>query len=579
MSAFDPSAREPDQLRDQLRRLFRHRTAIASGVLLGALGGGAVSALGGESYTATGEVVVRPIGTAPFEGGGVAADKQLSMGTERQIARSASVADRAARTLGAGVERDDLQDGLRVGNPPDTQILEFEYTADTPREAARRVRAFVQAYLDHREETADRRVDATVTKLREELDPLLERRRELDERIAGATTASARGAAEAEREALGARIADLQGRITGLRTLDTTPGEVVREGDAPDTPSGPGPAVLVVVGSVVGLAGGLVTAWIRSLLDPRARTADEVREILRAPVLGSLPRRGGGTELLEVGPSREGERAETYRTIALRLLRHPWLAEPGGLLVISAREHPETAATAVNLAAALAETGRDVLLVEADPRSPHLAGRLPLRGGAHRPSPGGDWLGGSRLVLDAETAGRLAILPGRRTTDAARAMNSPRLARVLTGAAERGEYVVATTAPLLSHADGTAVAGLVRGVLVVCDPDDTRRDDLGRVRELVESVGGHVLGAVLYGGGRRWERAAPPAADGHPHAEVGTAPEDDLAAAGGEAGPVSSEDTVALKRVAPPPSGDRSDSAYGSYGRYRRAGDGTTLRS
>ncbi|MGK5498114.1 polysaccharide biosynthesis tyrosine autokinase [Streptomyces sp. URMC 125] len=575
MSAFDPSAREPDQLRDQLRRLFRHRAVIASGVLLGALGGGAVSALGSDSYTATGEVVVRPISTAPFEGGGVAADKQLSMGTERQVALSESVADRAAERLSGGTGADDLQEGLRVGNPPETHILEFEYTAGTPKEAERRVRALLQAYLDHREETVNRRIDTTVTKLRGELEPLLDQRRELDERTAGTTGA----AAESERDGLNARIADVQGRITGLKALDTTPGDVVREGDAPGVPSGPGPAVLVAVGSVVGLAGGLVAAWIRSLLDPRARTPEEVRDALRAPVLGTLPRPDGGTELPEVGPSREDERAETYRTIALRLLRHPRLAEPGALLVVAVREYPQTAATAVNLAAALAETGRDVLLVEADPRSPELAGRLPLRGGTHR-SPGVDWLGSPRLAVDTGTAGRLVLLPGRRTPDAARAMNSPKLSRLLTGAADRGEYTVATTAPLLSHADGTAVAALVRGVVVVCDPGGTRRDDLVRARELVESVGGHVLGAVLHESGRRRGRAARTAGSGTGTGiGTGTGPADVPAADPEEAPAYSAEDTVALKRVDPSASGDRSDSAYGSYGRYRRAGDGTTLRS
>lgn len=583
MSAFDHSPQEPDQLRDQLRRLFRHRAVIALGLLLGALVGGAVSTLGGEDYTATGEVVVRPIGTAPPDGGGVSADKQLSMGTERRIARSAAVADRAAEALGGGNDPAGLLRGLRVSTPPETHVLEFEYTADSPERAAQRVNAFVRAYLEHREDAAARRIDTTVTRLTEELKPLLDRRGELDRRIAGAPGGSTGQAAESEREVLTARIADLQGRITGLKSLDTTPGEVVREGEAPDAPSGPGTAVLLVVGAVVGLAAGLVAAWIRALLDPWARSADEVRGALRAPVLGTLPRRRGGAGTpeagLEVGPSRDGDRVETYRTIALRTLRHQRLAEPGSLLVVSPGEDAEAAATAVNLAAALAETGRDVLLVEADPRSPRLAGSLPVRGagrgtgrgadrGADRGQSAGDWPGGVRLAVDAGTAGALTLLPGRRVPDAARALNSPALARLLTGPDGRDEYVVVLTRPLLSHADGTAVAGLVRGVLVVCDPDATRRDDLERVRELVASAGGHLLGAVLHHGGRsrRWPGRGPDrTGDGAPDTPG------DL--------PGDPEDTMPLKQAAPDPSGARPDTAYGSYGRYRRTGDDTTLRA
>ncbi|MBN3931266.1 lipopolysaccharide biosynthesis protein [Streptomyces verrucosisporus] len=587
MSAYDPSSREPDQLRDQLRRLLRHRAVIAAGLLLGAACGGAVSTLGGADYTATGEVVVQAISTAPFEAGGVSADKQISMGTERQVARSATVAGRAAGELGGGADPAQLQRGLRVSNPPDTHILEFEYTADSPQAAAERVNAFVSAYLDHREAAVVRRIDNTVAELNEELQPLIDQREELDEKIAGASTESARQTAESERANLAARIADLQGRVTGLKTLDTSPGDVVRRGEAPEVPSGPGTAVLVPVGAVAGLAGGLLAAWIRSLLDPRARSAGEVRTALRAPVLGILPPpRRDGAGILEVGPSHGGERAEEFRTIALRTLRHPRLAEPGGLLVVSAREHPGTLPAAVNLAAALAETGRDVLLVEADPRTPRLAGELPVRGAVREPVPG-RWPDGARATVDAGTAGYLELIPGCRVPDAARALNSPGFTGLLSGAAERGEYVVAVTAPLLSHADGTAVAGLARGVLVVCDPDTTLRDDLDRVRDLVASVGGHVLGAVLYEGGRRRRRipspAAPtesaPSAEPGPPAGTGRSGADTGPGAGTGGGPGGTgEDTVALKRLEPEPPEARPDTAYGSYGRYRRTGDGTTPR-
>ncbi|PJE97913.1 lipopolysaccharide biosynthesis protein [Streptomyces carminius] len=523
MSHTDPVPREPDQLRDQLRRLFRHRAAIVLGLLLGVLAGGALSAAGGTEYTATGEVVVQPVGAGLPESGGIPADRQLSMATERQVAGSAAVAARAARALGGRTDPAGLRRGLRVSNPPETHLLEFAYTADSPRTAVRRADAFVRAYLDHREETAERRVESILTGLSEELEPLLARRAELDRRIADADGAVARESARAERETLGARIADLQGRVSALRSLDTSPGDVVREGEVPEAPSGPGAAALIAVGAVVGLAGGLVAAWLRSLLDPRVRSAAEARDALGAPVLGTLPRRRGSTGTLEVGPVRGGERAETYRAIAFRVLRHPRLARPGSLLVVSAREHAEAVSTAVNLAAALAETGSGVLLVEADPRAPEVAGRVPVRGGAGE-RPGADWPGGTRLTVDADTAGTLELVPGRAVPDATRALNSPELARLLTGpedgdgtgndgtgndgtgngtagSSTGGRYTVALTRPLLSHADGLAVAGAVRGVLVVCVPDRTRREDLERVRELVASVGGHVVGAVLHPGG------------------------------------------------------------------------------
>ncbi|MCZ1011661.1 hypothetical protein O1L68_38705 [Streptomyces lydicus] len=334
MSVFDEPAEEPDQIRDQLRQLLRYRALLVLGLVLGMLGGAAVSLLGGSTYTATGEVVVHAISTAPFEAGGVSVDKQISMGTERQIAQSASVAAGAAKALKLDTDPATLQRDLRVSNPPETQTLMFEYSADTADRASALVNAFVHAYLDYRQDAATQRIDKTVSKLGEELKPLQEQRKVLDRRIAGAS-GSGRATDESERSNLVSEIADLQGRISSLKSLDTTPGDIVRKGDPPAFPSSPGLVVLLLAGAVIGLVLGILAAWVRSVLEPRVRSVADVQDNLRAPVLGILPRRQGGTELLEVGRSGRGNRAEAYRTIAFRLVHDQRFAGRGSLLIVA----------------------------------------------------------------------------------------------------------------------------------------------------------------------------------------------------------------------------------------------------
>ncbi|WP_407554870.1 lipopolysaccharide biosynthesis protein [Streptomyces sp. Pv4-95] len=502
MSVFDEPSEEPDQLRDQLRQLFRYRALLLLGLVLGMLGGAAVSLFGGSTYTATGEVVVHAISTAPFEAGGVSVDKQISMGTERQIAQSASVAAAAAKALGDSAEPAVLQRDLRVSNPPETQTLMFEYSADSPRRAAALVNAFVHAYLDYRQNAATQRIDTTVSKLSDELKPLTDQRKVLDRRIANAGGGTARATDESERSNIISEIADLQGRISSLKSLDTTPGDVVRKGDPPAFPSSPGLAVLLLAGAVAGLALGILAAWIRSVLEPRVRSVADVQDNLRAPVLGILPRRRGGEALLEVGRAGRGNRAEAYRTIAFRLVHDQRFAGRGSLLIVAPRENADAVSVAVNLAGAFAEIGNDVLLVEANLRTPELTGRLPLRPGHGRPVPG-SWSDGERLAVEAGVDGRFDLLPGREVPNPARALSSPDFARLLTAPADPNENVVVVTGPLLSHADGLAVAKQAAGVVVVCDLNEVRRDDLDRVWELITGAGGHILGAVLDKGSRR----------------------------------------------------------------------------
>jgi Mrp family chromosome partitioning ATPase len=195
-------------------------------------------------------------------------------------------------------------------------------------------------------------------------------------------------------------------------------------------------------------------------------------------------------------------RAEAYRTLAFHL-RHGDAGTAGGTLLVVAPKHDhDTEAAAVNLAAAFAEFGEDVLLVDATASTPGLAARLPLLteeaeddADPHRPLDG-------RVVVDAGTAGRITLSPDRRGATTGDIPMSPMVARALPAAAS-GRSLVVVTRPLLEHADGLAVAQRADGVLIVGVMDHTRRDELRQVRELINCSGGRIVGAVLCTGARR----------------------------------------------------------------------------
>ncbi|MFI8190793.1 hypothetical protein ACIF8T_18595 [Streptomyces sp. NPDC085946] len=505
---------DPDQLRDQLRRLLRYRGTLAAGVVLGLLGSVLLVVLRAGSYSSTGEVLVRAR-TDPFSTFGVAADNQVSMGTERQIALSATVAARAAAALGQPSRADALLDDLRVTNPPDTQVLRFEYTADTADRSARVTNAFADAYLADRQD----RTRAMVRRMTSGLDRQIEAlTRRIDEKSDDSATSTA---------GLRDQIAALQKRASDIRAYDTSGGDVVRRAEPPARPAGPGPAWLVALGLLSGALLGVVLAWLRSALEPRARSVGEVQGALGAPVLGVLPGPDpDDADLLQVGRVA-GDRAEAYRALAFRLRAGEGRAGAGPLLIAAPRQDRHAEAAAVNLAAALAEYGDDVLLVDATaaPDTPGLPARLPLVTGDG--APGGTPEGG--VTVDAGAAGRFVLLPGGPGTPGHGPAAAPAVTRTLPPPGSAGTALVLTR-PLLEHADGLAAAQRVAGVLVVAGLDHTRRDDLRRVRELIGCAGGHLVGAVLDGtapdgrprraadGGRLRRRTRP-----HP-----SAPADDL---------------------------------------------------
>lgn len=368
------------------------------------------------------------------------------------------------------------------------------------------------AYLLKRQEALDATRDKMVKGYKEQRDPISKQLDELSKEIARMPAGSGRDAATSSKTDLQSEVGGYNTKITKLEALDMTPGRVTSAATAPTATDGPGIVMSLALGAAVGLALGLLAAWVRLVFDPAPRSEGDVARSLRAPVLGYLPRdRTGGGPLLAAGEA-DPRVAEEYRSVAFRLAYDSRFADRRRLLVVAPRGSSETAAAvAVNLAASFAETGKDVLLIEADLRTPVLASQLPTDAGG-RPrwsrTPGGpsaagrhadsEWPDGRQLVVDAGESGTFELIPGERARNVPRALTSARATQLISEADSPNSTVVVLAPPVLSYADALALVDRVDGVLVVCNPRAVHRSDLSRIRELISGAGGTVLGAVLH---------------------------------------------------------------------------------
>ncbi|MFJ1565508.1 lipopolysaccharide biosynthesis protein [Streptomyces erythrochromogenes] len=510
--AAAPADDEPDLLRDQFRQLLRYRRLIGAGIAVGLLGGVYLGISTADTYVATADIVLRAPTDDPFNPS-LAPDKAINVGSERQVALSSSTANEAAKKLGVSAKDfAALRAGLQVTNPPQTMVLRFTYTADSPKEAAKRANAMSEAYLLKRQESLDATRDKMVKGYKDQRDPVAKNLDELSKEIARMPAGAGRDAASSAKTDLQSEVGGYNSKITKLEALDMTPGRVTSAATAPTATDGPGIVMSLALGAAVGLALGLLAAWVRLVFDPAPRSEGDVARALRAPVLGYLPRdRTGGGPLLAAGEA-DPRLAEEYRSVAFRLAYDSRFADRRRLLVVAPRGSSETAAAvAVNLAASFAETGKDVLLIEADLRTPVLASQLPTDAGGRprwsqgqggTPAPGrhadSEWPDGRQLVVDAGESGSFDLIPGDRARNVPRALTSARATRLISEADAPNSTVVVLAPPVLSYADALALVDRVDGVLVVTDPRAIHRTDLIRIRELISGAGGTVLGAVLH---------------------------------------------------------------------------------
>ncbi|MFI8853391.1 lipopolysaccharide biosynthesis protein [Streptomyces sp. NPDC053499] len=520
-AASAPVYDEPDLLRDQFRQLLRYRWLIALGIVLGVLGGGWLGLRGADSYTATTEVTVRPL---PIDSSGEkTAPGETSMGSERRTALSSVVAARAARTLHSKARPQRLAADLQVTNPPDTRMLRFAYTAHSPKAAAGGANAFATAYLANREKDAATRVRSMVSSYEKQRAPLVKERDRLAKEIASSGKEGALDGTLSAHSSVVNRIAEINGSISDLRAEDTTPGRVVTKATPPGEPSGPALPMMLGLGAAVGIGLGLLAAWVRLVFDPAVRTPGDVVRALHAPVLGTLPR--GRARARPRSLLAAGRLAEEYRSVAFRLAYDETFARRRRVLVVPPRGSIATAlAASVNLAASFAEMGKDVLLLEADLRTPSLTERLRQADGvqpagwARAPGHGTiGWPTGHRVPIDAGESGVFDLVPGHRVSKVPRALTSSAVTQLIGHADERDSVLIVLAPAVLSYADAIALIDRVDCALLVCDPREVRRDDLARVRELVVGAGGRVLGALLHAEGagaeprRRGASSGPPA--------------------------------------------------------------------
>jgi capsular exopolysaccharide synthesis family protein len=318
-----------------------------------------------------------------------------------------------------------------------------------------------------------------------------------------------------EAEASETIYTDLMKRLKELELssqLRVTNVKVVDPAERPFAPVSPNHGRDFMLALVGGLVGGVALAFVRELGDKTLRTAREADLMIQLPSVGTVPAlRGYPRRVLppvEDLPLRAlpGETLrwpaqvarEAFRAIRTMVLRRGAHAAPRTLLVTSAQPEEGKSFIALNLAVALAETGRPVLLVDADFHRPacHYAFDLEL------PDVGLSTLlyrgGAPESVIIPTGVHNLSFLPtGPRPPDPAALLSSDGMAALLDNVAERFQWVIIDSPPALATSDAAVLAPAVDGVLLVVRAHATPIEAVQLTRDRLEAVGANFLGMVL----------------------------------------------------------------------------------
>ena len=271
---------------------------------------------------------------------------------------------------------------------------------------------------------------------------------------------------------------------------------VIHPATIPDSPIKPNKVLYIGLGLVIGLLVGLAIVIIRDLLDTTVKGAADFDEVGVA-VLGMVPldKRTPRTPIaFRADP--HGTRAEAYRQLRTNLQFVNVDDAPRVIAVTSAVPGEGKSTTALNLAAALAEAGSRVCLIEADLRRPTIAATLGLV-----PDVGFTTVLIGKIAPEEalQNAGRnLAVLTcGPVPPNPSELLSSEHARDLIRTLASRVDYTIIDTAPLLPVADGAEVAALADATIVVHHAGKTSKDQVARSVQALHRIGERPVGAVL----------------------------------------------------------------------------------
>ncbi len=271
---------------------------------------------------------------------------------------------------------------------------------------------------------------------------------------------------------------------------------VVDQADVPQKPSSPRLLINLAIALVAGLAIGAAMAFALEQMDEAIADPGEVERRLGLPLLGSVPKVENVTPK-EALLDRKSDLVDAYLAIQTNLAFTTEHGVPRSLSVTSTRPAEGKSTTALALATMLARSGKRVILVDGDMRSPsvhHL-------GGVNHDHGLSNFLAGqddiAPLTFDMVDLGFTAMSAGPIPPNAAELLTGSRLSLLIERLYEHFDHVVIDSPPVMGLADAPLIASRVEGVVYAVESHGIRSTLVKTALARLAAANAHIFGGVL----------------------------------------------------------------------------------
>lgn len=282
----------------------------------------------------------------------------------------------------------------------------------------------------------------------------------------------------------------------GVAGIGTNNIAVVDAASPADNPSSPvlllNIALALLLGTV--LAGSLIL--LLEKIDSSIRDPQAVTTRFGLPLLGTVPE-VVGQPVADVITDKKSAVYDAFLSLRANLSFLTGHGIPRSIMLTSAQPGEGKSSSSLCLATILATSGKKVILIDGDVRSPSLNGYLSLPnslGLSHYLS-GDDNL--DAMIVDLPERGFSIITAGQMPPNAAELLGSDRLDRLMATLAERFDHILIDSPPLLGLADAPLIARRVEGVLFTIEANSTKSRSIQTSLMRLRMSGAKLFGAIV----------------------------------------------------------------------------------
>ncbi|MGE3269591.1 MAG: polysaccharide biosynthesis tyrosine autokinase [Chloroflexota bacterium] len=430
------------------------------------------------------------------------------------MVRRASILDATSDALRLGIPGATLDRMVSAAAVPQSQFIQIEVLDTDPKRATLIAnelanQLIVQSPTPQQRELEKHRqfVTQQLTALQSRLEDAERQRTELNQRLAGET--SARGVQDIQSQMVGleqkimswqTNYASLSASIQGGRVNYLSVVEPAA-GAAPVRSPIPLVSLTVLIATVASFALSVAAALLLEYIDSTIRSDEDANRVLGLPVIGTVAKFGRTrkpAERLVLLRQPDTSVSEAYRILRTNLQFCGVSTPMTRLMVASAVPGEGKSTTACNLAISMAQAGKQVILCDTDLRRPSMNQVLDITAET----------GLTSLLLDRELSVEDALIPGPVAglrilpsgplpPNPGELLGSDAMKERVAELESLADLIVFDSPAVLGVADPTILATLVHGVLLVVAAGRTRSDLVRRATVRLQQAGVPIVGVVL----------------------------------------------------------------------------------